>query len=141
MMMGNGVVHGDFDQEKWVDRHRRNVNSDDPTAVLRYVRWRHPLLGLAKPVSLLPKWRGTEKVEQMSAYADATTMLCLNKIGQDEQTKWPNLTVEQLRSCSTTDVANVAFIALYHNDRNIRSKGLQQIELWRAASSHRLVCP
>ena len=129
-MGSSGSVYDNFDQGVWCEQHRPFVNVGDVQATYLYVRWRHPLFGVAKPAEKLPIWNGAEPIEVIAKMADAVTILCLETVGRELTNNEAKVSA-QIPDMQTTAVANLAYVALHHADEQVKTVANAHLQAWR----------
>jgi len=125
-------LNDNFDQQAWCNENRASINPDDVMATFTFVKWRHPLFGCVKPMHLMPILNGHESDGDLAKLADAVTILCVEKVGSEcFADNKQDLLSTNLNTLNTTAIGNLAFIAIYHSDQNIKNKAKARLLLWR----------
>lgn len=117
-----------FDNEKWVQENLTEKDKNNPNSIFAFVRLKHPYQGCCSDPYNLPKANKKSSVDELSKFADAVTIFCFEKIGND-------IKDFSLEDANTSAVGNVAYIALHHSNQQIRQKCLESINVWKNQKS------
>jgi hypothetical protein len=115
-----------MDNVQWIVDHKAGIVPDDPDKTLIYVLNNHPNKGCYE--SKMPILKRTETIEELAKMADAVTIGCLDTVGYRTQFRVTKL---QLRTFTSTAIANTAYVALKHKNRKIRKEAMACLDKWR----------
>lgn len=130
------LAHGPWSvtqHKKWCAEHAPRLNVTDIQEVFRYVKWHHPLFGVAFPLEQKPILNGTESLEELAYLADAVTVITYEQLGFEaaQRENFTSFVLSTDPGGYPTNVGNFAYIALHHSDDRVRRYFLDSINLWR----------
>src|SRR5689334_2742427 len=86
-----------FDNKKWVKDNQEYLYPNDPNETFHFVTLKHPYWGCAfNPSQSPPKFTEKTTLEELSLYADAVTICCVEVVGDKMVDKSARFVYEEL---------------------------------------------
>jgi hypothetical protein len=115
-----------IDNVAWVTTNKDKLYPDNIEKTFEAVAHLHPLFGCSDDLQTLVNIRPhmtTMQIEKLAKYADAVTVCCCEKLGEQSISDVLNLIWSQKElDLNATAIGNMAYIALHHSDPKIREK-------------------
>lgn len=127
-----------FDNVAWVQQNdavlapmRQDVNK-----TFKYVILNHPNGGCAFDMmkSMMKVDVKPWSIDQLASIADAVTVSCYEVLGDTQCTSVAGTLNDARALESQTSIGNMAFIALYHSNPDVRARLRAELERWKSGA-------
>jgi len=129
--------NNEIDNEQWVRQHSIFLDANNIELSFNYIKKNHPLVGCSRRV--FPALTAIDTIEQLASYADAVTVACVERLGTEQMPNLISLKKAEIKNWNHTGVGNLAYIAIHHSTKKIRTQALAILEKWRSLVLHKII--
>jgi len=116
-----------IDNMQWIHHHSPNIKKmeQDRDSFAAYVKQYHPLNGAPFDVSKIEKLKGTESLQIVAREANVICMHCVSTF------ELHDLDTVGIKNLNRMEIANIAYLAIYHPQSNVRDYALKKFNMWK----------